>query len=166
MAFTVNINQLESSDGKAYEGDIPEKELELDLHDELLQPAGPLQYRLWIEKHEENLLLRGELAQMFHCECARCLKSFEYKATLPDWHGFVALEGEESLPINNDTVDLTAVLREDILLVLPQHPVCGQDCQGLESQTDMAEQADDQEEAPASSLWAALDDLKLENDKD
>ncbi|XOV71338.1 MAG: DUF177 domain-containing protein [Verrucomicrobiota bacterium] len=165
MAFTIDIKHLES-DGKNYEGEIPEEELDLGLHDELLHPAGPLQYRLWIEKHEENLLLQGELSQIYRCECARCLKSFEYEATICDWHGFVALEGEESLPINNDTVDLTAVLREDILLVLPQHPVCGQDCQGMVSQVDSAAVSDDEVEATGSSPWAALDDLKLENDKD
>lgn len=165
MAFKVNIKHLES-DGKHYEGAIPEEELDLDLHDELLHPTGPLTYKLWIEKHEENLLLQGELSQSYQCECARCLKSFEYKASITDWNGFVALEGEESLPINNDTVDLTAVLREDILLVLPQHPVCGQDCQGMVSQAGSEEQTDGKVEATASSPWAALDDLKLENDKD
>jgi uncharacterized protein len=165
MAFVVDIKHLET-DGKNYEGEIPEDELELDLHDELLHPAGPLQYRLWIEKHEENLLLQGELSQTYRCECARCLKSFDFEASISDWNGFVALEGEESLPINNDTVDLTAVLREDILLVLPQHPVCGQDCQGLVSQAESAEMSDDEVEATTSSPWAALDDLKLENDKD
>ena len=165
MAFKVNITHLES-EGKHYEGAIPDEELDLNLHDELLHPAGPLAYKLWIEKHEQNLLLQGELSQRYHCECARCLKSFEYEASIADWNGFVALEGEESLPVNNDMVDLTAVLREDILLVLPQHPVCGQDCQGLNPEAESTVVSDDGVEATASSPWSALDDLKLGNDKD
>lgn len=140
--------------------------MDLGLQDELLNPAGPLRYRLWVEKHDENLLLQGELSQIYRCDCARCLKSFEYEASIHDWNGFVALEGEESLPVNNDTVDLTAVLREDILLVLPQHPVCGQDCQGMVSQAVSDTVPEGEVEARTSSPWAALDDLTLENDKD
>jgi uncharacterized protein len=165
MPFTVNIQHLEQ-EGKEYEGDIPVDELDLDSIDELIHPSGPLSYQLTVEKHETNLLLQGEIEQTFECECARCLKKFELPVIIPDWSGFVALEGEESLPVNNDMVDLTAVLREDILLVLPQHPVCERGCKGLGSKQENDSQLGDADEVEDSSPWNALDHLNLEKDKD
>ena len=85
---------------------------------------------------------------------------------LQDWSSFVALEGEESLPVNNDMVDLTAVLREDIMLVLPQHPVCDQGCKGLLPEVGIEPQLDGGEGNEISSPWNALDHFKLEKDKD
>jgi uncharacterized metal-binding protein YceD (DUF177 family) len=165
MPFTINIQHLEQ-EGKEYDGDIPVDELDLDAIDDLIHPQGPLNYRLTVEKHETNLLIQGEIEQTFECECSRCLKKYELPIMIPDWSGFVALEGEESLPVNNDMVDLTAVLREDILLVLPQHPVCERGCKGLGSKTEKDSQIDDADGVENSSPWNALDHLNLEKDKD
>lgn len=165
MPFTVNIQHLEE-DGKEYEGTIPLEELDLDLKDDLMRPHGGLEYRVTVEKHETNLLLQGEIGQTFECECSRCLKKFKMPVEIPDWSGFVALEGEESLPINKDMVDLTSVLREDVLLVLPQHPVCEKGCPGLDPKDNPGFRSDGGDEVEASSPWSALDHLKLEKDKD
>jgi uncharacterized metal-binding protein YceD (DUF177 family) len=165
MPFTVNIHHLEE-EGREYEDSIPLEELDLDALDELIVPKSGLSFRVDVEKHETNLLLQGEIGQIFECECSKCLKKFEVSVAIPDWSGFVALEGEESLSVNNDMVDLTAVLREDILLVLPQHPVCEQGCKGLKPEAGSGLQLDDGEEDNVSSPWNALDHLKLENDKD
>jgi len=164
MSFKVNIQHLQI-DGKHYEGEIPVEDLDLNLQDELIHAESGLCYDLWVEKHEENLLLQGELKQMFRCECARCLQPFDFPVRIEDWSGFVALEGEESLEVNNDMVDLTAVLREDILLVLPQHPVCGQDCQGITPAAGTEDGSDDEGQGNNPTPWDALDHLKLEKDK-
>jgi uncharacterized metal-binding protein YceD (DUF177 family) len=43
------------------------------------------------------------------------------------------LEGEDKVPVDNDCVDLTPFVREDILLEFPQHPLCKPDCGGIEN---------------------------------
>ena len=165
MPFTVNVQHLEL-EGQEYQGSIPVDDLDLDSIDDLICPLSSLDYRLTVEKHETNLLVQGEMRQIFGCECSRCLKKFELPVVIPDWSGFVALEGEESLPVNNDMVDLTTVLREDILLALPQHPVCGQACRGLGSKVAEIREPHDAEDLKGSSPWIALDHLNLEKDKD
>ena len=165
MPFTVNVQHLEQ-EGKEYRGSISIDDLDLDSIDDLICPFGSLDYRLIVEKHETNLLVQGEIRQIFSCECSRCLKKFELPVVLPSWSGFVALEGEESLPVNNDMVDLTAVLREDILLALPHHPVCGRTCRGLGSKVAEVRGPHDVEDLKGSSPWVALDHLNLEKDKD
>ena len=47
------------------------------------------------------------------------------------WIADLPLVGEEKVAVDNDCVDLTPYLREDILLAFPQHPLCEPDCRGL-----------------------------------
>jgi len=60
--------------------------------------------------------------------------------------------------IDNDCVDLTPFLREDILLDFPQRPLCKPDCAGLKNQAARPAEAVEQ---PAATVWAELDKLKL-----
>jgi uncharacterized metal-binding protein YceD (DUF177 family) len=56
---------------------------------------------------------------------------------------------------------LTPYLREDILLALPQHPLCEPECGGLK----LPARAKDPEKTAGNtaSAWDALDKLKLKN---
>jgi uncharacterized protein len=82
---------------------------------------------------------------------------------LPNWTVHLALAGEESVPVVHDCVDLTPHLREDILLALPQHPLCSQDCAGLlgeqgpEKTSQSGRRVDDNKTSP----WGELDKLDL-----
>jgi len=96
------------------------------------------------------------------CECVRCLKTFEYVLELPDWTVLLPLEGEEKTPVDNDCVDLTPYVREDILLEFPQHPLCETECRGLPVKQGKAKKATktgDSNQEP--SAWSELDKLKL-----
>ncbi len=65
------------------------------------------------------------------------------------------------MPVDNDLVNLTPYLREDILLALPQHPLCEPECGGLK----LPARAKDPEKTAGktASAWDALDKLKLKN---
>src|SRR5207342_2966846 len=90
-----------------------------------------LTYRIAVQKLDESVLVRGRVVLPLDCECVRCLKPFESRLELPDWTCLVLLSGEDKAPVIGDSVDLTPFLREDILLELPQHPLCKPDCGGL-----------------------------------
>ena len=77
---------------------------------------------------------------------------------LPDWACHLPLKGDDATPISNDLVNLTPYIREDILLALPQHPLCEPECRGLKlpASVDPGEKSD-----KASSAWSELDKLKL-----
>ena len=58
-------------------------------------------------------------------------------------------------------MNFTPHIREDILLALPQHPLCEPECGGLK----LPARAKDPEKAAGNtaSAWDALDKLKLKN---
>ena len=162
MALFINLRQLERDD-LTLEGELPVVKLDLDLGDEMIHPEKPLRYELVVQKLNDNLLVRGRLALPLACECVRCLRAFEYILELPDWTCLVALSGEESAPVTSDSVDLTPFLREDILLELPQHPLCKPECGGLKKPNP-------EKPKPSSSIqtepsvWAELNKLKVRNE--
>ncbi|MFO1475421.1 MAG: YceD family protein [Verrucomicrobiota bacterium] len=162
MPVTVNLRHLESDDLRL-EGELPVEELDLQLRDAVIRVERPLEYRLDVEKLGVELLAKGSLRLALRCECVRCLSAFETVLELPDWTCLLPLEGEDSVPISNDSVDLTPYIREDILLEFPQHPVCGKDCRGLPNpqggkELDVNEPG---HSAPGSSAWSELDKLKF-----
>ena len=79
------------------------------------------------------------------------------KLAIPQ-HPFWPLAGDEKVPVNNDCVDLTPLVREDMLIEFPQHPLCKRDCGGLKKNRAQTTGGKDQSE---SSAWAELDKLKL-----
>ena len=84
-----------------------------------------------MQKLEDNLLVRGQLILPLACECVRCLKAFEYELKLPIGHACCRFPVKRRVLVTADSVDLTPFFREDILLELPQHPLCQPDCGGL-----------------------------------
>jgi uncharacterized metal-binding protein YceD (DUF177 family) len=73
------------------------------------------------------------------------------------------LSGEDAVPVVNDCVDVLPVLREDILLDFPQHPVCNPACRGLPKASPGKAQKPSSFDAGAagSAAWAELNKLKL-----
>jgi len=108
-------------------------------------------------------VIQGRLDLSLQCTCVRCLRAFDRTLTFEDWVCHIPLEGEDRAMINHDVVDLTPYVREDILLALPQHPLCESGCCGLPSAP--------RTEAPQSglglsgdrgmSVWADLDKLNF-----
>lgn len=158
MPLTFNIRHLEKKD-LVLQGELPSEDLELELHDEMIRPAGPLEYDLTAEQIDAgDALVQGELRLPIEYHCVRCLKRFTRSLEIPDWTCHLPLNGEEATPINNDLVNLTPYLREDILLALPQHPLCEPECGGLRLPASVDP---GQKSSEASSAWSELDKLKL-----
>jgi uncharacterized protein len=160
MPLLVNLRHLERDD-LSLVGEIPVADLDLETRDELIQCEQPLAHHLTVQATAEGLLVRGRLTLPLACQCARCLKSFEYRLELPDWTCLVALSGEEAVPRDGDTVDLTPILREDILLELPQHPLCKPDCGGLPKTTAGRTTKTAAADVKTSSDWSELDKIKF-----
>ncbi|HEX5219462.1 MAG TPA: YceD family protein [Verrucomicrobiae bacterium] len=159
MPLLVNLRHLEKNDCKL-KGELAVEELDIDTGDEMVQLAKPLRYQLEVQKMADALLARGKLVLPLACQCVRCLKAFEFKLELPDWACHIPLVGEEKAPIISDSVDLTPFLREDILLELPQHPLCKPDCGGLKKPKAGKSKKTDPG-APEASAWSELDKLKF-----
>lgn len=163
MPLVVNLRHL-ASRNLVLKGELTAVELELDLRDDLVRVTQPLRHHFEVQKESQGLLLRGKLSLKVDCQCSRCLKSFEHQLKLDSWACLVPLEGEDAAAVDNDCVDLTPYIREDILLELPQHPLCHQDCRGLETGRAVGRKPKSSGAGRTegiSSAWAELDKLKL-----
>ena len=160
MPLLVNMRHLERTE-LTLKGELPVVELDIELRDEMVQLTRPLMYQLEAQQMDEALLVRGKLVLPLNCECVRCLKAFEYTLELADWACLVPLSGEDAAPMNGDTVDLTPFLREDILLELPQHPLCKPECGGLKKPSIGKSKKSSPGAAKDSSTWAELNKPKF-----
>jgi len=158
MSLKINLRHLEE-DGLQLTGELPVAELELGVNDELIHAEKPLRYDLSVELMHDAILATGTLVLPLECECGRCLKRFKTDLKLAGWAAHLPLEGEDKVTVENDCVDLTPFVREDILLDFPQHPLCKPDCAGLKKESSAPKaEADDQ---PALDVWAQLNKLKI-----
>jgi uncharacterized protein len=158
MPLIVNLRHVEEHT-VALKGELPVDELDMDTRDEMIRVARPLRYDIEIQKLERGFWVRGSLQLILECQCVRCLKPFTRKLELKPWTCHLSLEGEERVAVVDDCVDLTPFVREDMLLGLPQHPLCKPDCGGLEgAKTGKARKIADE---IAPSAWVELNKLKL-----
>ena len=152
MSLKINLRHLEAHEIHL-QGELPVADLDLDLRDELMRAEKPLKYDLQVEKLHDAVLVQGKLELTLDCECVRCLKPFPFTIDLPQWTLHLPLAGEGKVSVDNDCVDLTPFVREDMLLEFPQHPLCQPECEGLK---EFSEKNRDKNE----SAWAELNKLK------
>jgi len=162
MPLTLNLKQLEKQSLR-FEGGIEPGEMELETLDDLVRLAGALRYAFVAERHEQGVLLQGRLEWSLDCDCARCLKAFRQERVLDPWVVHLPFEGEDAPAVVNDCVDLTPYLREDMMLELPQRPLCRADCTGVPEGAGPCGQADKdaQDWGKPEGAWQALDKLNF-----
>jgi len=163
MSLKVNLRHLEAHELRL-EGRLAVSELDIDTMDEVIRLDQPLDYALEVQKLEAGLLVQGRLHLMLACQCVRCLRPFRLPLELNGWTCHLPLRGEDQVSVVNDCVDLTPYVREDILLEIPQHPLCDPQCRGL-PKTWMGSPASAGSPGPGgvggSSAWAELNKLKF-----
>lgn len=97
-----------------------------------------------LAKHGKDILIRGHLEGRLALSCSRCLEPFdapvasEFDVLLVPAPGSEAPDKEElsaqelDLDVySGETVDLEALVREQIILLAPLKPLCQEDCRGL-----------------------------------
>ena len=153
----VNLRHLEEH-GIRLQGDLAAAELALGVRDELIRAEQPLHYDLSVQLLDDAVLVTGDLVLPLECDCARCLKKYSSELKISGWALHLPLEGEDKVSIDNDCVDLTPFMREDILLDFPQHPLCKPECAGLKRKPVRPPKVATN---PALDVWTQLDKLKL-----
>ena len=147
-----------SDDGLHIEGE--ESAVVLDLpKNEGLRALGPMRYSLEVGMSNDGIWATGELGIDVELTCVRCLEAFPYPVEVDE----VAVEMERPA---TETVDLTPVLRDDILLALPAYPhcdwsgerVCPAQIQSAEKVVPLGESNGDGD-AKTPSAWSTLDQL-------
>lgn len=104
---------------------------------------NPVEVSLQYHRSGDDLVFFGQLSARPVGHCARCLESFEF--SLEHEIAFVLVpaseageadteSAEKDLDLNfyeGDEVDLTPLVREQIILALPTVPLCKEECRGL-----------------------------------
>lgn len=155
--FQFDIRNL-PADGKQVSGTLPASFFALPETDSA-KAVTPLTYDLTFLRDDKDILVTGSLGATFNLECGRCLQRFDHQVELSEYQAEVPIEKET-------TMDLTDLVREDILLTLPNFPRCEdgnvepRDCpaEGHFDPTD--EPVVNEEPGTDGGVWNALDQLK------
>jgi len=146
----VHLQQL-PSDGQHLEGE--EDATFLDLGEIGAKAAGPVLYELDIGLSGGGLFATGRVSAAVEMTCVACLRPFVFEAVVEPFATQVEIDGRE-------LVDLTPLVREDILLALPNHPRCDLNSVSPCPFQSAAKSAGGTQES-TESAWDQLDKLKL-----
>lgn len=143
-------------------------------------PDGELVLDGELEATGLEVVLTGTVTAPWEGECRRCLDDVVGSVTVDLREVFSpeVVEGE-TWPFEGDSIDLTPVVRDAVLLSLPLVPLCSPDCAGPDPERFPARVEDDEalasddtgegDEGDAGAAspagdprWAALDQLKFD----
>ncbi|KPU43952.1 hypothetical protein OXPF_21170 [Oxobacter pfennigii] len=115
----------------------------LEVNDEMFLPLinynnediplkTPLKVEAIIMNRGEYLTVEGKLKCVLNLKCSRCLETFEYNLEC-DFEERISSKEEEVdfIYFEGDSIDLTDIIVNNILLNLPMKVVCKEECKGL-----------------------------------
>ena len=125
---------------------VGKEDLQLDENDPGIQDV--LALTATIQAEETNFLVEGELNGLLLHECVRCLETFaapadlSFQAVYQDPGRRRSKEAEavpgdsepeetDSHPVVEQRIELQEMLREQLILSIPMHPLCSEGCRGL-----------------------------------
>src|SRR5262244_1334301 len=106
-----------------------------EVKDTGFRPDGPAVLRVKLQKTGSGVLLRGSTDVAVHTPCRRCLADVHLEVPVSFTLNLVSqaalVEREDEELFGGKTIDLDPLVREQVLLALPMHAVCTEDCKGL-----------------------------------
>ena len=135
----------------------------LSLDDPRVADDQDVDVDIHLESVSGGIVVTGTAVAEAHLSCRRCLTEFEMELSgeidelyqrIPDNPDATALTSEQ--------LDLTSVVREGVLLAVPDAPLCRPDCPGLCPQcgADLAKAPCGCNAVKKDDRWAALDALR------
>lgn len=119
----------------------------MDVSEKLFKFEKPIKFDFeitWVG--DRSLLVRGTISTIVSAQCVRTLDWFDLPIIVEDFNDHIE-------DITGDEVDLTAQIREDILLLLPANPVSPK-AKPLKTKAPVKNK-------DGSKVWRKLDQLKL-----
>ncbi len=139
-------------------------------------PVGAdLTLDLRLESVTEGVLVSGTASAPVEGECGRCLRPITdtVTVTIQELYAYEHSATEETTEedevgrLQGDLLDLEPALRDAVVLALPNHPLCREDCPGLcvECGVPWDELPAGHSHTQLDPRWAALAELTDENDQ-
>jgi uncharacterized protein len=127
---------------------------------------------LRLESVSEGVLVSGTVTGEVEGECGRCLRPIDGPLDVA-FQEFYAYENsttdettdeDEVGRLQGDLIDLEPALRDAVVLALPNHPLCTDDCPGLcpECGVPWDELPEDHTHEQVDPRWSALTELTKE----
>jgi uncharacterized protein len=158
---------------KAVEVSLPASDLGVD--DERI--TGEIVVDLVATSNIDGIVVEGTVTMPWRASCRRCLAEVVGTADIHidevyqdasdvDERGGGERGGDDAFPIEGDQVDLVPAVREAVLLELPDDVLCREDCAGIcpVCGADRNQGACECDTSVRDERWAALDDLRLDDD--
>ncbi|AXX33284.1 DUF177 domain-containing protein [Actinosynnema pretiosum subsp. pretiosum] len=128
--------------------------------------GGEVELDLLLESVVEGVLVTGTASTTVEGECSRCLDplSSDVQVGLTELYAYPdsatdeTTEEDEVSRVHDDLIDLEPVVRDALVLALPQVPLCSPDCLGLcvDCGGRLADLGPDHGHETIDPRWAAL----------
>ena len=141
-------------EGATFDGEDPVEVLAWDPSPrDVVRAAGPMRWRVKAQLFGSELVCTGRADALFEGVCCRCGGSLSRRFGDEFAISRRVAEGDTE-------ADLTSEIRETILLALPNHPVCSDDCPGPPvPKARVAGVAGERAGEGGADPWSALDAL-------
>lgn len=163
--LVVNVAEVLRRVGNVKDIDVAVDSSLLDLNDErIVAQDVPITFHL--ESTNTGIVVRGTVSAEYHDTCRRCLNEVRERASV---HISELYQREvidpDAYPLEGEQLNLAPLVREHLLLALPDGPLCRPDCPGLcplcgADKSNPAEADCGCSVRAADPRWAALDALK------
>ncbi|MCP5535710.1 MAG: DUF177 domain-containing protein [Akkermansiaceae bacterium] len=126
-----------------------------------IKAVSPLVYDLYLQKFDNELLVRGNLSATFEFNCDRCLSPFDMTIE--------AVECSLCIEVGSSQIDLADALREEIVILFPDYPhcedgdepnTCNLDSRYLAMDKPLDDDVKTRPRDEAPTPWDALDAIK------
>ncbi len=135
MGHPLVVNSLEllrrPGSQKDVSVDVDTAEVGLDAEARLV-PDSSIGVRLTCASTNDGIVVDGSLAVRYRGSCRRCLRSVDGDGVVEVHELYQETRTDpDAFPIENDQIDLRTMVRESVLLDVPEAPLCRVDCPGL-----------------------------------
>lgn len=126
-----------------------------------------------IQKEKNEYIIFGKYSAKFLTTCVRCLSDLEIELKDKDFYGVAitekdyqkyldsldkqgSMDDKDYVEVENDEVDITELVREQLILDMPQYPSCTPRC---EDESFLEKYSGEE----TDSRWAGLMNIKIKN---
>ena len=131
-ALVVNVAELTRRAGTVREivREVPAGDVGFD--DQRVEAGGPVSLAIEVTSLSDGVRVRGRLGVAWRGECRRCLAPI---STVADVEVDELYQSRPSSPdalhLDAEQLDLRPMVRDSLLLAVPDAPLCRPDCRGL-----------------------------------
>jgi uncharacterized protein len=126
--------------------------------------SGDVVVAVDLESSLDDIVVSGRLSVPWSDECRRCLRplSGDLEVDVEERYALHPEASDDAFPITGGQIDLTPMVREEILLAVPDAPLCEADCPGLcpVCGADLQEGPCGCDTTTRDERWAVLDQLR------